>query len=747
MYRGGRDNQWSVWDRGTNAYVPRGTDPEQGGLPEWVPRCVSNVFATKIDGICSILDQSDPAKLWSPSTDDDADRATAEVAEDADPVLLEEINYPDSLRAELNKLIALTNGAALIVHYDNDPKYGMDEIPLLQCPTCDVQTTPAELDDAGSVCPGAEGDEAGCGTPADAFQPVIDPLGKPAGLPFARGKMCATLCPSFEYSLPSSARVADAKRVPWVLTHSEMAIEEVLARWPKAKDTIDRKGGREKTGGLQRAYARAMRQLSSPIRARQSMAAGSSGDGPVVYILHHDPIDDGEFYFPDGLLAVMCEDLILEHGPLPTQDDEGCVVKSVLIRTFAHSPGTAFAKPPGDDLTPLQISRNMTESLIQLILMHDAAPTTYVPLTVTLENQPSGRPGETVFYRSMVPGDKPHREQGVNPPEGLYRYLELIDQKFEEISKLNSVLAGARPAGDPTLGEVQILQERGMASFLEPLNRQVAFEKDLSRLLMWIAKRSAWSPRFRQVRGENGQWEVRQFTAADLNGKVDVQIDKQTAWPKSPLMRLLRISKAFELGVLPPAAQDPELQMKMLAELDLAGMKPSVDVDRKQIARALDTWKAAHTPDEIAPPDAVTMNLPLHAHLKGQFLKTEEFEELAQANPVLAQAMVGHVQQIQLLIQQAQMAAVAAQQGPPQPDSRTPAEKGDHSAVHQAIASGAIRPAGGEPTPNPLGDAVAHGALTPAGAVPPPVAGPSIDDLMAQGALTPAPQAPVAPPP
>src|SRR5262249_19611145 len=117
LFNRGGQNQWSVYDRATNSYVPRGTDPQQSGLPEWVPRPRTTLFRTKIDGIVSLLNQSDPAKLWSPSTDDDRDRATAEVAGDADPVLLEEIGYA-KLRPQLNKLATLTNGALLTAWYD-----------------------------------------------------------------------------------------------------------------------------------------------------------------------------------------------------------------------------------------------------------------------------------------------------------------------------------------------------------------------------------------------------------------------------------------------------------------------------------------------------------------------------------------------------------------------------------------------------------------------------------------------------
>jgi hypothetical protein len=94
--RGGPDNQYVIWDAGTNRWVTRGTDPKKGGLPEWMPRPVTNLFANKIDGIVAILNQSDPAQLWKPNTDDDDDLATADVCDDAIPVLREEIDYDSS---------------------------------------------------------------------------------------------------------------------------------------------------------------------------------------------------------------------------------------------------------------------------------------------------------------------------------------------------------------------------------------------------------------------------------------------------------------------------------------------------------------------------------------------------------------------------------------------------------------------------------------------------------------------------
>jgi hypothetical protein len=209
FYRGGQ-NQWSVYDRATNSYVPRGTDPEQGGLPEWVPRPVTNLFGIKVDGIVSLLNQSEPAKLWSPSTDDDADRATAEVAADADPVLLQEIGY-DKLRPQLNKLAVADQRRALIAPLRQRSR----STASARSPCCAARRAASRRCPTSSMTPAtsvlARRRGAGCGTPADAFEPVIGSDGVPFGIPYAKGKMCGTLATSFEYSIPSTARTTDTK--------------------------------------------------------------------------------------------------------------------------------------------------------------------------------------------------------------------------------------------------------------------------------------------------------------------------------------------------------------------------------------------------------------------------------------------------------------------------------------------------------------------------------------------------------
>jgi hypothetical protein len=269
---------------------------------------------------------------------------------------------------------------------------------------------------------------------------------------------------------------------------------------------------------------------------------------------------------------------------------------------------------------------------------------------------------------------------------------------------------------------VEQLRERGMASFRAILDTAVDFERELSILMLDIARESVWVPRFQKVLGDNGRWEVEQFLGADLTGHIDIVIDPMSAWPTSPMLQDARTSRAVELGAIMPG--DPEFSAKILDKLNLGDLKPSLNEDKKQIARELDRWRAATMPQEILPPNLAIIEPAIHLHHKKQFLKTEQAEQLAQANPPVFQAMVQHVQMLQM--------ALAP---PPMADPNAP-PSGD--AVNAAVESGALVPEGppAGPPASPLDGAMAAGVLQPEMPAP---AGPSIDQLMDANVLTPAP--------
>lgn len=724
MYRGGAINQWICrLPSNPNTWVTRPYDGPDG-LPAWVPRCATNLLANKVDGVVSLLVQSDPAKTARPATDDDSDVAAADVADRVLPVLEEEIGWR-RLKREISQLVCLQDKAAIVVYYDNDPRHGTADLPVFQCADCAAAPTDDnfgglsesfEVDEADGHCPYCGGENLN--QAEDPEQP-----GQVLGLTYAKGKLCAEVVNSLGFSVPSSATTSDAQKLPWVLLHDTIEPEVACRQWPKHAEHIRAVGGRGKGGTHQSsAFAEELRTMSSPTSANlRGGGQGGKSEPILVYRLQHDPIDDGpDCRFPDGLYAVRIGDQVIESGPLPVTDSRtGQKRKSILIRTYRDMPGSAYGKPVADDLFPLQAQYNQLETLAFMSAMHHAAPTVFLPNSVTLEDDLTGQPGATVRYRTHD-GSKPAFEQGSGVHPTVYELMDRTEQKMDLLSGLNGVLQGSRPeGGKATAFEVQALQERGMAAFRTPLECATTFEQELAVLCLDIARDSIWVPRFQKVMGDNGQWEVEQFLGSDLTGHVDIVIEPMSAWPKSPMLQDTRLTRAVELGILNPAA-DPEVAASVLDMMSLGNLKKSLSEDKKQVARELDRWRAATMPQEIAPPNLAIIEPGIHLFLKKQFLKSEQVEKLAAANPPLFEAMVQHVQALQMALQP-----------PPMADPNAP-PSGD--AVNAAVESGALVPEG-KPQ-DPMEAAVQGGALQPEMPAP---AGPSIDDLMAAGALAPAP--------
>lgn len=707
--RGGEDRQWVAWDTMSDAWVTIPTDGDYG-LPADVPRACTNVFANKIDGVAGILNQSDPAQEWRPATDDDDDQATADVAGDIIPVLLDEIGYPE-LKPVINKAVTLIDKVALILYYDDDPKHGESLVQAYRCMACEAMVMPFDIEAAGDVCPkcgiDARGeDPAGSDEGIENFEPAIDSQANPIGVNYPTGKMCAELLTSFEFSLPPNSVSPHADDNAYLVAHKRYTDAEFLQTWGEDRKELLKKGGTSSGKRQSDQYADALRALTSP-HAASSRAGSGTVDGTLVHRVFHDPIQTAEFNFPDGLYIALCGDVILESGPLPVHNDQKKAIKNVLVRTYSRQVGTAAGKPPADDLVPLQRQRNLWETIAALIGLRYAMPTTFIPTTVTLETPITGLPQPEVYYRSHD-GQRPQTASSQANANFCFEMIDRIDKKMDELSNLNSILQGDRPEGDPTLGEVQRLEDRAFGQFQTPLAGLIRFEKDLSILLLRFARETLWAPRIARVRGDNDQWEVSQFTNADLAGNVDIYVNPISAWPKSQLMQHLRLKEAVELGVIMPA-QDPELQVKLLSDWNLSHLKRSMDVDRKQIARELDRWKVAQQPQEIPPPQPPPVINPImHLHYKSQFLKTEEAERIQRELPAVWQAMLQHVQMLQMMVT------------PPAPPPEDAEQRPDGQELDAAVKSGALKPAGSGGAK--VDDLVAAGVLEPAAPAAPPAA-------------------------
>jgi hypothetical protein len=261
----------------------------------------------------------------------------------------------------------------------------MEKLPALLCqnPDCRQIVHPLDAPDPEDMCPE-------CGSALDFAPDPRDPSGMtPLGTePYPKGRIDAELLTSFETSLPKSAAIAleDAQSVDrHASALGDRGRGQPLARSSAAGSRgAQRRRQQVHRAGVRRPDARAQRAGAARQRAERRRHVAYSG--PVIWRLWHDPIDDDEFYFPDGLFLTVLEgeDLMLDFGPAAVQGRRGPPVQERPDSAIRASPGSAWGKPPADDLVPLQKQLNLAQSLAFLILMHHASPRTFIPSTVTL---------------------------------------------------------------------------------------------------------------------------------------------------------------------------------------------------------------------------------------------------------------------------------------------------------------------------------------------------------------------------
>jgi hypothetical protein len=317
---------------------------------------------------------------------------------------------------------------------------------------------------------------------------------------------------------------------------------------------VPRQAAASRTSRLRRPGAGAQRAGAE----RTERGGSGANAGPVIWRLWHDPIDDEEFYFPDGVFLTVLEgeDLVLDFTPLPFKDDDGRAFKNVVIRQYT-APGSAWGHPPADDLVPLQEQLDLAQSLAFLILMHHASPRTFIPSTVTLNDKLTGAcRARTSATARWCRATSRTSSRATAFPEALKWFLDVhhrdVRQGLEAERRADRPAAAGRPdarrGGDPAGARVRRVPGAARAArrLREAAVAQVAVDHARVRV-------GAALPR---LLGDNGDWKLQAFTGADLEGHVTIDIDLATAWPKSPMLTNLRLSKAFELGILNP--QDPK---------------------------------------------------------------------------------------------------------------------------------------------------------------------------------------------
>jgi hypothetical protein len=167
-------------------------------------------------------------------------------------------------------------------------------------------------------------------------------------------------------------------------------------------------------------------------------------------------------------------------------------------------------------------------------------------------------------------------------PMSIPKFIELIDQDFEELANTFAVMKGKAPGEVKAASAIQMLVERGFGRYGSVFdNLEEGYENwGIQTLEIW--RQRAVFPRVQAVSKAAGAWQFMEFLGADLSD-VDLRVEAGSTRPKSQAGRMMLIQQLMQQGLLNP--NDPEQRMKIFEEMGATSLLPGAEADIKIVAQ------------------------------------------------------------------------------------------------------------------------------------------------------------------
>jgi len=425
-------NQWITWDQRGSRWR------EKRLVRKWVPKPVTNRFASTLDSIRGALESFQVRPSAWPSTTDTEDIATAEVADRMIPVLEDEMDMP-KVRTDISAWMTLNADAFVLPYYDHgDTTLGMRKIPQHQCALCGNVAPPEDYE--GGLCPN-------CGN-AGATTEAIDNEGNPIVDEYPVGRLRVDVFSPLEmYLIQDITNVAEHRSF---CTSKTYTLDHIEHTWPEVGKQVQAdKGVKSKTAQY------FMESLAHISEDGGYFYGRSYVNRATIYRYVEMPSE----HFPMGLAVTMAsDDTVLEVGPSPFFEEingERRHYNPLIQFPYMTVPGRLYSKTPGYDLFPKQDQLNRLESLIEMAVMKGVYGSWILPTGSSISNL-SGEPAQLIRWTPTgTSGHEPKLITGNPVPQVLLEWKKMIESDFEELS--GCLLANTRiPCLD---GHTRTMQE------------------------------------------------------------------------------------------------------------------------------------------------------------------------------------------------------------------------------------------------------------------------------------------------
>lgn len=557
-------NQWIKYDSRSRRW-------QEKKLRKWVPKPVTNRYASTVNTIVSAIQATKVLPSAWPATGDPADVGSANVADRVIEVISNEIKS-EHVRKQLAKWMVLCGDAFAYVHYDkNDKTLGYVKITSQQCQACGAVAQPLEF---AQGCP-----QCGVTLPPVA---ALDEMGSPVGEDYAKGRMVVdVLAPLEVYLNPDIVQMERQTRFALARSFTHDYVKQTYG--------VDAANLSTDSSGASRTAQYFMEALAYSTEHSGSNLSGSSHANRVtLYTYVELPSED----YPEGLEVLMASDeTVLEVGPSSHYEEQrdGSKQYYLPLVKFGYEmvPGRLYSKTPAYDLIPKQDQLNRLESLIEMSVMKGVYVTWLLPTGSSI-SETSGEPGQRVRYTPTGTGGfKPEVITTQPFPPILLEWKTQIQADFEEIGGTFDALKGNTPRGVSAGYAIQLLTERSYGRFASVFADWETGWVDLYSLSLKMFRTYVTEPRLRKLKGASGGWEITAFKNSDLSGAVDLRIEGAASKPRSKLAEQALVESLAKLGVI--NAQDPEQRYEIAK---MFGMSSVLGVHDEDVRYATGEWEA-----------------------------------------------------------------------------------------------------------------------------------------------------------
>lgn len=543
-------------------------------LKKGTPQPVTNVFSSTLKTFSSLLARFEPVVNYRPATAEPADQATADVASRVNEVCEDEVKITP-IRQLLAEWVTYTGGAWLETGYDNDPRYGMRDVPM--CPGCQAQapmeaaTPPAPPD--GMADPAM----MGMGPPC----PECGTAMAEQNVPMPRGAMSTDVVSLFEMLF--DPLVTDPTKHRALCRIRSFSPEDAKARWKDLADQIT-----PDSTPQTRLTADALSMITPNVDANpsQQLLSSAGGVNSRVTEFWYSQLPDATY--PEGLLAITIgrsQRLLAWSGPLPyyamRADGSKDPFLNYVFFPQEFIPGSAWPNTVANDVALKQKQRNKFESAIEQMAGRMANPIWIWAQGANVRSM-SGEIGQIVEWSGLTAHGEPKRVQGLPINPSMVNYIDRIDSEIQDLANIFDVMSGNRPEGISAGISLQILKERGESRFGPMFILWNHAWAEWSRQMIEIFRQHATEERLLAIKGRDGAWEVKKFMGADLQGRVNVVPEAGATMPRSTMTERAEMEQAATIGAINPAGNIEDRIAYLTAMGMLHKFMPGMALDTKR---------------------------------------------------------------------------------------------------------------------------------------------------------------------